>query len=110
MTSGVRSAPALSRKSYSQAQWFEPKWARSEEHTSELQSPCNIVSRLLLEKKISLRPHLRLTRLSVLPACYGASLLTLTMRAISMLDFSLTTPDPKILPSLWSHYRPAIPV
>ena len=27
MTSGVRSAPVLSRKSYSQAQWFEPKWA-----------------------------------------------------------------------------------
>src|SRR5256885_11311548 len=26
---------------------------RSEEHTSELQSPCNIVCRLLLEKKIS---------------------------------------------------------
>src|SRR5256885_17249942 len=25
---------------------------RSEEHTSELQSPCNIVCRLLLEKKI----------------------------------------------------------
>src|SRR5205807_5650437 len=25
--------------------------ARSEEHTSELQSPCNLVSRLLLEKK-----------------------------------------------------------
>src|SRR3989454_9025716 len=33
----------------------EPKaksaWARSEEHTSELQSPCNLVCRLLLEKK-----------------------------------------------------------
>src|SRR5256885_9145945 len=28
---------------------FEP--ARSEEHTSELQSPCNLVCRLLLEKK-----------------------------------------------------------
>src|SRR5256885_2756380 len=28
--------------------WFE---ARSEEHTSELQSPCNLVCRLLLEKK-----------------------------------------------------------
>src|SRR5256885_12030991 len=36
-----------------------PKWAssasstarRSEEHTSELQSPCNLVCRLLLEKK-----------------------------------------------------------
>src|SRR5256885_3460588 len=27
---------------------------RSEEHTSELQSPCNLVCRLLLEKKTSL--------------------------------------------------------
>src|SRR5256885_5839344 len=26
-------------------------WMRSEEHTSELQSPCNLVCRLLLEKK-----------------------------------------------------------
>src|SRR3989454_2231001 len=38
--------------------------ARSEEHTSELQSPCNLVCRLLLEKKktqphplVHLRPH-----------------------------------------------------
>src|SRR2546426_2472894 len=32
---------------------FAPKLhlARSEEHTSELQSPCNLVCRLLLEKK-----------------------------------------------------------
>src|SRR2546426_3312882 len=28
-----------------------PKKSRSEEHTSELQSPCNLVCRLLLEKK-----------------------------------------------------------
>src|SRR5256885_5865539 len=28
-----------------------PAAARSEEHTSELQSPCNLVCRLLLEKK-----------------------------------------------------------
>src|SRR2546426_2885084 len=28
-----------------------PVFARSEEHTSELQSPCNLVCRLLLEKK-----------------------------------------------------------
>src|SRR5688500_19877913 len=28
--------------------------SRSEEHTSELQSPCNIVCRLLLEKKIDM--------------------------------------------------------
>src|SRR5256885_8301907 len=34
--------------------------ARSEEHTSELQSPCNLVCRLLLEKKnntASTQPH-----------------------------------------------------
>src|SRR5256885_5779702 len=29
----------------------EPDYDRSEEHTSELQSPCNLVCRLLLEKK-----------------------------------------------------------
>src|SRR2546426_8640022 len=29
----------------------EPLLDRSEEHTSELQSPCNLVCRLLLEKK-----------------------------------------------------------
>src|SRR2546426_6108690 len=28
-----------------------PVFVRSEEHTSELQSPCNLVCRLLLEKK-----------------------------------------------------------
>src|SRR5256885_3524328 len=27
------------------------RWQRSEEHTSELQSPCKLVCRLLLEKK-----------------------------------------------------------
>src|SRR5256885_4389619 len=31
--------------------WFTGSLARSEEHTSELQSPCNLVCRLLLEKK-----------------------------------------------------------
>src|SRR2546426_6426230 len=30
---------------------------RSEEHTSELQSPCNLVCRLLLEKKKTTPPH-----------------------------------------------------
>src|SRR2546426_2147655 len=38
-----RAAPAV--KSKSPLNW------RSEEHTSELQSPCNLVCRLLLEKK-----------------------------------------------------------
>src|SRR5256885_3565728 len=31
--------------------WPTPDIDRSEEHTSELQSPCNLVCRLLLEKK-----------------------------------------------------------
>src|SRR5256885_12596288 len=33
---------------------------RSEEHTSELQSPCNLVCRLLLEKKKKNNMHLRI--------------------------------------------------
>src|SRR5256885_9549732 len=32
-------------------EWPAPALGRSEEHTSELQSPCNLVCRLLLEKK-----------------------------------------------------------
>src|SRR5688500_19758935 len=36
-----------------------PRRARSEEHTSELQSPCNLVCRLLLEKK---KKHTALTQ------------------------------------------------
>src|SRR5688500_19502253 len=36
---------------FSSADWPSSPTPRSEEHTSELQSPCNIVCRLLLEKK-----------------------------------------------------------
>src|SRR5256885_11351048 len=36
---------------------------RSEEHTSELQSPCNLVCRLLLEKKKNIHPHTQQTLL-----------------------------------------------
>src|SRR2546426_6494064 len=35
---------------------------RSEEHTSELQSPCNLVCRLLLEKKKKTSSYARYTR------------------------------------------------
>src|SRR5256885_3485157 len=38
--------------------------ARSEEHTSELQSPCNLVCRLLLEKKKNKPRSLLLRRLT----------------------------------------------
>src|SRR5256885_9557153 len=37
--------------------------SRSEEHTSELQSPCNLVCRLLLEKKKNITPALLSLRL-----------------------------------------------
>src|SRR5256885_4098566 len=46
--------PALTRKPATPALPALPPLARhprSEEHTSELQSPCNLVCRLLLEKK-----------------------------------------------------------
>src|SRR5256885_13222577 len=39
----------------------EQQMMRSEEHTSELQSPCNLVCRLLLEKKKTTYCHLVLT-------------------------------------------------
>src|SRR5256885_8506682 len=43
-------------------------WRRSEEHTSELQSPCNLVCRLLLEKKKKKpRYNARLTPENTLP-------------------------------------------
>src|SRR2546430_7494276 len=37
---------------------YLPDEARSEEHTSELQSQSNLVCRLLLEKKKNVSPHL----------------------------------------------------
>src|SRR5256885_8273675 len=41
------------------APWRAPgPTPRSEEHTSELQSPCNLVCRLLLEKKKKNKQHL----------------------------------------------------
>src|SRR5256885_7502943 len=51
---GLRGHAALCRDvDRRQQQYLEPPFDehRSEEHTSELQSPCNLVCRLLLEKK-----------------------------------------------------------
>src|SRR5256885_5103902 len=45
--------------------------SRSEEHTSELQSPCNLVCRLLLEKK---KQHETSARDRTLPPTTGASM------------------------------------
>src|SRR2546427_6195709 len=49
-TNGSRVAPPTSRLIQSRSQRSAPD-ARSEEHTSELQSQSNLVCRLLLEKK-----------------------------------------------------------
>src|SRR2546426_7483661 len=42
---------------------------RSEEHTSELQSPCNLVCRLLLEKKKKIRNRLEVHAKSRFELC-----------------------------------------
>src|ERR1039457_4229679 len=44
--------PAATHTSPTRTSWRTISLARSEEHTSELQSPCNLVSRVLLEKKV----------------------------------------------------------
>src|SRR5256885_10111932 len=49
-----RSSPLLSHVTIRTAR----RRKRSEEHTSELQSPCNLVCRLLLEKKKHIIQHL----------------------------------------------------
>src|SRR5256885_3780392 len=53
---GGRSSPWRRATTYSPERRTIPRW-RSEEHTSELQSPCNLVCRLLLEKKKQLVSH-----------------------------------------------------
>src|SRR5256885_112179 len=56
---------------------FNDRWGRSEEHTSELQSPCNLVCRLLLEKKKSrdqAAPERERTRCPPLRGCWLAVL------------------------------------
>src|SRR5256885_13101045 len=48
---------AKPRALLAQALAFQISRRRSEEHTSELQSPCNLVCRLLLEKKKTTTDH-----------------------------------------------------
>src|SRR5256885_6522159 len=49
--------------------------ARSEEHTSELQSPCNLVCRLLLEKKKTIGAQLSSSRSAVGTVLWPAGIL-----------------------------------
>src|SRR5256885_13750678 len=47
-----RARPRIGIQAFAPPYKSESGWSwRSEEHTSELQSPCNLVCRLLLEKK-----------------------------------------------------------
>src|SRR5256885_13905062 len=48
----ARHVPVAERE---KVRWVMAMFPRSEEHTSELQSPCNLVCRLLLEKKKNLQ-------------------------------------------------------
>src|SRR5256885_12398920 len=50
----------------SEEKLMRENYFRSEEHTSELQSPCNLVCRLLLEKKKKLR--VKLDRHFIIPS------------------------------------------
>src|SRR5256885_10940076 len=57
--SSKRSAALESRGAPQSRSDLSPALRRSEEHTSELQSPCNLVCRLLLEKKKNLTTKTR---------------------------------------------------
>src|SRR5256885_3519011 len=73
---------------------------RSEEHTSELQSPCNLVCRLLLEKKNnspSTSSHWQRSLPTSPPTTTrqrGTSARTSTARALGVDSFLLATPAP----------------
>src|SRR5256885_4129648 len=70
----ARPASTPAKSGHRRSRWRSAERSRSEEHTSELQSPCNLVCRLLLEKKNTLThcadtetsryPHLRAPRTS----------------------------------------------
>src|SRR5256885_4265077 len=52
----IEDGPRVLHNDWSDPEMF-PYELRSEEHTSELQSPCNLVCRLLLEKKKTSNSH-----------------------------------------------------
>src|SRR2546430_5216288 len=58
--------------------------ARSEEHTSELQSQSNLVCRLLLEKK---KLHIHITPYLIKPSSSGASSTPVSLEVVASVDF-----------------------
>src|SRR5256885_3080009 len=62
---------------------------RSEEHTSELQSPCNLVCRLLLEKKKNLASRATQVQMTFLRALLPSLLaLEVVIRTSTLLDLA----------------------
>src|SRR5256885_7177649 len=63
--------PWITHKHFHQLEWkclcVIQGFFRSEEHTSELQSPCNLVCRLLLEKKQNVQQR---STISALPCAH----------------------------------------
>src|SRR5256885_11296470 len=53
--------------------YIPPRSHRSEEHTSELQSPCNLVCRLLLEKKNNTTPATSRTHGAPCPQAFSST-------------------------------------
>src|SRR5256885_12225786 len=83
----------------------DPRVGRSEEHTSELQSPCNLVCRLLLEKK---KKNIRIITHSDILHSSTRAVLSLSFELLYMrfdyLPFTFRTPGPIYHATRHSHY------
>src|SRR5256885_12280430 len=81
---------------------------RSEEHTSELQSPCNLVCRLLLEKKKKKCRPRSATQLLLFRTRYSHCTLSLViyMPMYSILITTLTSPTHLRTSRLFAHAEP----
>src|ERR1022692_3201513 len=76
----------------------KPRSSRSEEHTSELQSPCNLVCRLLLEKKKRHNTGAAAALLSTIPRGHLAAALALTFFKAEPVPNVYLLPMPDSLP------------
>src|SRR5256885_3676335 len=80
---------------------------RSEEHTSELQSPCNLVCRLLLEKKKLISHSYKL--IQTVRSCVMAVNIHLTIIELNALDTNIPNlfPEPDAVIHLLMHGQPS---
>src|SRR5256885_8115170 len=85
------------------------RFRRSEEHTSELQSPCNLVCRLLLEKKKQYDNVLR-RRVNIRSSHSSASLVARSLLSISVVATQIRTSHRSAAPKLLSTPHLALPI